>query len=147
MHWLFWVMCAVFFGVAYRLGYKLISDKFPALLSVSLIMFVVSVISFGTFFLMPEKNGVPFSDNLYHYWPLVVVGVFVAGLEVSIMMIYRSGGPLSIAQSLAGNTIGIVVLIIGVLVFREDVTVGQAIGFFLGLLGVTLMAYYSKKKE
>lgn len=147
MHWLFWVMCAVFFGVAYRLGYKLVSDKFPALLSVSLIMFIVSVISFGMFFLFPESNALPLSGNLRHYWPLVVVGFFVAGLEVSVMMIYRSGGPLSIAQSLSANIGAIAVFIIGAMVFREHTNVGQTVGFLLGLIGVTLMAYYSRKRE
>lgn len=146
MHCLFWVMCAVLFGVAYRLGYKLVADKFPALLSASLIMLVVSIISFGMFFLMAEDNAILHTGNLYHYWPLVVVGVFVTGLEASVLMVYRSGGPLSIVQSLAANIVGIIVLIIGVVVFREHINPGQTVGFFLALAGVILMTYHSKKK-
>lgn len=143
MTWLFWVFSAVAFAVGYRLSYKLLSDKLPPLLSVSIVMFIVSMLSFTLYYWQSSGETPAPEANL---WPLITVGVIVAGLEVSIMMIYRAGGPVSIAQSLASNVISLLVLFFGIFYFAEELNSGQTFGFWLALIGVSLMTFFSHRK-
>jgi drug/metabolite transporter (DMT)-like permease len=146
MHWLIWVFIAVSFSTAYRLGYKLLSGEFTALFNVAVITLVASIVCFILYFIR-EHNMAAFGTlSLKSIVPLAVVGVILAGLEVSIMMIYRAGGPLSISQTLASSMTGIIVFGIGVLWFKDHLNAGQIAGFFLGLTGISLLTYYSYAK-
>ena len=154
MHWLAWVLFSVFFSVGYRLSYKFISDKLSPLLAVSLIMFLVSLISLGLFFILLWGQGeasafknLPDMLSLQSVWPLFVVGCVVAGLEVSILMVYRVGGPVSIAQSLMSNTTSVMVFFGGILIFEERLNTVQCIGFLFAIVGVSLMSFFSRPQR
>jgi drug/metabolite transporter (DMT)-like permease len=145
MHWLFWVFTSVFFGISYRLGYKLVSGNSSPLLNVAVITMTASLICFVLYYLKDYPKSSDTLINLKNLWPLLIVGVVMAGLEVSIMMIYRSGGPVSISQSLASSMVGIIIFAIGLIFFKEQLNTGQIIGFALGLAGITTLTYYSSK--
>lgn len=144
MHWLFWVFMGVVLGTSYRLGYKLVSDKFSPLFNVATITFIASLICFALY-LWKENSKFALSDiDIKSLWPLLIVGIIVAGLEISIMMIYKSGGPLSIAQTLTSSLVGVFVFAIGLIFFKEELNTGQTVGFILALSGISLMTYYSR---
>ena len=144
MHWLIWVFIAVFFGVSYRIGYKLLSGFPNPLLNVSIISLIASLVCF-VLYLCREQSSAAFHVPEWRLlWPLVIVGIALAGLEISVMMIYRSGGPLSIAQSMSSSLVGIIIFAIGVIAFKDQLNMEQIIGFALGLSGVTLMTYSSR---
>lgn len=146
MYWLAWVFIAVFFGVTYRLGYKLLSGHMTPLFNVSIVTLVACVVCFSLY-LWREHGQATLDDlSLKTAVLLVFVGFALAGLEVSIMMIYKSGGPLSIAQSLGSSMVGVVVFAIGLVFFKDQLNWGQILGFVLGLSGITLMTYYSRAK-
>lgn len=146
MHWLTWVFTGVFFGVSYRLGYKLISNQFPPLLSAAIVTLVASLTCFAIYFVQTQMQQTLTTPPLKTLWPLLLVGFVLAGLEVSIIMLYHAGGPLSIAQSMASSTVGIIVFVIGIAFFKESLNTGQLIGFLLSLSGITLLTYYSYAK-
>lgn len=145
MHWLYWVYISIFFSVSYRIGYKLISDKFSPLFNAAIITFIASIVCL-TLYLWQDysKNGAH-ELTIKAMMPLLALGVILGGLELSILMIYRSGGPVSIAQALASGTVGIIVFSIGLLYFKDQLNLGQIIGFILGIIGTCMMIYYSKK--
>ena len=145
MHWLVWVFIGSFFGVSYRLGYKLISTQFPPILSASVVTLVASILCFSIYFYQYNYQDVPFPSPKT-LWPLFLIGITLAGLEVSIIMLYHSGGPLSIAQALASSTVGIIVFTIGYFYFKDNINTGQLIGLTLGLTGTALLTYYSYAK-
>ncbi|HIF24769.1 MAG TPA: hypothetical protein EYG18_01590 [Micavibrio sp.] len=147
MHWLIWVFIAVSFSSAYRLGYKMLSGEFTALFNVAVITLIASLTCFMLYFLR-EHNATSFENlSAKSIAPLILVGIVLAGLEVSIMMIYRVGGPLSISQSLASSMTGIIIFGVGVLCFKDQLNWGQITGFFLSLTGVSLLTYYSAAKS
>ncbi|PIZ30592.1 MAG: hypothetical protein COY40_04295 [Alphaproteobacteria bacterium CG_4_10_14_0_8_um_filter_53_9] len=146
MHWLTWVFTGIFFGVSYRLGYKLISNQFPPILSAAIVTLVASLTCFVIYFIQTNMHSTIVTPPLKTLWPLLLVGLILAGLEVSIIMLYHAGGPLSIAQSMASSAVGIIVFIIGITFFKESLNTGQLIGFVLGLSGITLLTYYSYAK-
>ncbi len=144
MHWLSWVFIGTFFGVSYRLSYKLISGHFTPLFNVAFISLFASLICFALFFMRDYQKIELASISLKSFAALIFIGVIVAGLEISIMMIYKSGGPLSVAQSLASVLIGLSCFAIGLLWFKEALNMGQIIGFFISILGAGVLTYYSR---
>lgn len=144
MHWLSWVFIGTFFGISYRLSYKLISGHFTPLFNVAFISLFVSLICFTLFFLRDYQKIDVASISLKSLAILALIGVIVAGLEISIMMIYKSGGPISVAQSLASVLIGLSCFAIGLLWFKETLNMGQIIGFFVSILGAGILTYYSR---
>ena len=143
MHWLFWVSLSIFFGVGYRVGYKAVSDDFAPLFAVGVISLVSSLVSLGLHYCIDRPKVVKHVLKPKTLLLLLVVGIFTAGLEVSNMMMYKAGGLVSIAQVLSSNMVSIIIFTIGIFAFRERLNAGQSIGFFIGLIGVTLMTYHS----
>ncbi|MDD9911533.1 MAG: EamA family transporter [Alphaproteobacteria bacterium] len=144
MHWLFWVFSCVIFGIGYRLGYKLVSTKFSPLFNVAVITLVVSLLCFTLYFLRDYGKGDTPALTVKELWPLITIGVIMAGLEVSWMMLYKSGGPISISHTIPTSMVGIAMFTIGIFFFKEQLNMGQIIGFVLGLSGVSIMTYASR---
>lgn len=67
-------------------------------MSVSIITLVASLIGFIVYFVKNSQKLTAMPENITSVWPLVLVGIVMAGLEILIMMIYRSGGqqPISV---------------------------------------------------
>ena len=145
MHWLYWVYISVFFGVSYRIGYKLISDKFSPLFNASIITFIASMTCLALYLWQDYSKNGAHDLTLKSLLPLLFLGLILGGLELSILMIYRSGGPVSIAQSLASGTVGLIVFAIGLSFFKDQLNTGQILGFLLGITGTCMMIYYSAK--
>ncbi len=144
MHWLAWVFIGTFFGISYRVSYKLISDQFSPLFNVSVISLCVSALCFLGF-LMHDYHKTDLSGfNLKSLIAFLLIAIIVAGLEISIMMIYKSGGPLSVAQSLASAMIGCGAFAIGILYFKDSLNIGQIIGFVTSLIGICILTFSSR---
>lgn len=145
MHWLVWLFIGVLFGVSYRVGYKVVSGIYPPLFSIGVICLVACAVTLTAYFLLekerPALKSISFNPRLALL--LLMAGVFTAGLEVANMMMYHTGGLLSIAQVLASSITSLIVFMIGLSFFREKLNAGQIMGFFLGLAGAALMTYAS----
>lgn len=143
MYWLFWVSLSTFFGVGYRVGYKAVSDDFSPLFAVGVITLVAGLISLGLHYWIDRPKVVKRVLKPRTLFLLLMVGIFTAGLSISNMMMYHAGGLVSIAQVLSSSMVSIIIFAIGLFAFREKLNVGQGLGFFIGLIGIILMTYYS----
>ncbi|MFZ2620636.1 MAG: EamA family transporter [Alphaproteobacteria bacterium] len=145
-HWLFWVFLSSAFGVAYHVSYKLVSGKFPPLLIAAISALVASIICGTLYSLMENKSEVMFPKTFSTLWPLLLMGFILAGLEITVLMIYKSGGPISLAQAMGSGTAVMITFTLGVFLFKEPLHLGQILGFFCTLTGVSLMTYFSGKQ-
>lgn len=74
-----------------------------------------------------------------HSWAAWLLAVSVAGIELGVYAMYRSGWPLSTA-SLTSQSIAVGLLaIIGVLAFGEHLNVGRLSGLVLCAVGAVLL--------
>lgn len=72
-------------------------------------------------------------------WTPIVLGVSVIGLEVGNILMYRAGWQISQGALVTNAMLAVVLLVIGVLVFKEEFTIKHVMGLISCGLGLYLL--------
>jgi drug/metabolite transporter (DMT)-like permease len=72
--------------------------------------------------------------------PTVVIGVGALLVEVGFILMYRSGWQVAYASLSANVTASLLLVPLGILVFKESVSPTQLAGFVLGAVGLYLIS-------
>jgi len=72
--------------------------------------------------------------------PGVLIGLAAFGIEAGYFFVYRSGWPLSSTSVVVSLSITLVLALLGVLRFGEDLSAARAMGLGLAAIGVVLIA-------
>lgn len=72
-------------------------------------------------------------------WSTVLVGVAIVGIEIGYLLAYRAGWTLSTASVTANVSLAVVLLGIGILAFKEPLTLQRATGVGFCVLGLWLV--------
>lgn len=73
-------------------------------------------------------------------WTAPVLGMAIVFLEFGFLSLYRAGWKISIGNLVAALGLACVLLLIGVLFYKEALTLRQLIGIGVCLLGLVLLA-------
>ncbi|HIT88743.1 MAG TPA: EamA family transporter [Candidatus Coprocola pullicola] len=79
--------------------------------------------------------------NLFHTfqqlnWSSFLLGFAIVGLEFGYLQAYRIGWDISVCSLLANITLGVILFLIGVLCYREQITKQQLFGVIFCLVGI-----------
>jgi drug/metabolite transporter (DMT)-like permease len=86
--------------------------------------------------LMPHD----FQTDLRHLnWSTWVLGVAIIGLEAGYLLIYRAGWAVSRASLIANICVAVVLAVIGVLFYKEQLDLKQVAGIVFCLIGIGLL--------
>lgn len=69
-------------------------------------------------------------------WASFVLGIAIIGLEFGYIQAYRFGWNISVCSLICSVLLGIILLFIGILVYREQMTKQQFFGIILCLMGI-----------
>ena len=69
----------------------------------------------------------------------ILLGLVVVGIEGGYILMYRSGWEISKGSLISNMCIAIILLIIGVLVFKEGITIKKLMGVVLYIMGFFLI--------
>ena len=84
------------------------------------------------------KGGV--AEGLRHLnWASYALGVVVVLLELGFLLAYRAGWKISAAALYSNVAVGLLLLPIGLLAFRESLTAANAAGIVLAVVSLVLM--------
>ena len=90
--------------------------------------------------LFPARAAGPWSVKGIN-WASAAVGVSIVGIELSVLLAYRTGWRLSLLATL-GNTASALLLVgVGLLLFREHLSARNLIGVSLCLVGLALISH------
>ena len=90
----------------------------------------------GRFF--PSEKG--FIQSFGHLnWTSLVLGVAIVGLEFGYIMAYRAGWNISIGSLVANILLAVMLIPVGVYLFREGFGANKIIGTVLCLAGLTMI--------
>lgn len=90
--------------------------------------------------LFPVRTAGPWSVKGIN-WASVAVGISIVGVELSVLLAYRTGWRLSLLSTL-GNTASALLLVgLGLLLFREHLSPRNLIGVSLCLAGLALISH------
>ena len=93
----------------------------------------------GAYFLFPKQEAASVPMIRTVLWSALGIGLGAAAIEIGFMLAYRAGWNLSILPVSANVCGAIVLILIGLVAFRETLSVEKIIGVFLCIGGLVLI--------
>lgn len=75
-------------------------------------------------------------------WTSVVLGVAIIGLEFGNLCIYRAGWKISVGSLVSNITLACVLLLVGVILFQETITLRRLLGVLVCVIGLVLISEF-----
>ncbi|MBR5479385.1 MAG: EamA family transporter [Clostridia bacterium] len=122
----------------YHIIAKFTPEKASPFLSLTVTYVVAAILSFCAFLLADERKSlIAEASNLN--WTSLALGVSIIGLELGYIYFYRAGWKVSIGSLVANIALACVLLLVGLLLFKESITLRQVIGIIVCALGLVLV--------
>jgi uncharacterized membrane protein len=133
-----WLSLAIVCTVGYHLVLKVTPAGVNPLLSL-LVTYTVVTVLFGVLLLV-TPGGFEWRQEVRHLnWTALALAVAIVGLDLGFLFLYRSGFEVSLGALVTQSAAALMLLVIGVTVFRERLTAANAIGLVLCLAGLWLV--------
>lgn len=69
----------------------------------------------------------------------LAIGLTIATIDITVMLMFGSGGPMSIAMPIYGAASVLIIVIFGFLILKEKCSHLQFLGIFLSIAGIALL--------
>jgi len=99
---------------------------------------VAALCSLMMYFVTAEQKNLALELSRTN-WTSWALGVAVLGLEFGFLCLYRAGWKVSVGQLTTSAVLSCVLLVVGVLVYREAVSLRQILGMVICGVGLVLM--------
>lgn len=133
-----WLALAIACTVGYHIVLKLTPAGVNPLLSLIVTYSVVTVL-FGAL-LIVTPGGFEWRQEIRQLnWTALALAVAIVGLDLGFMFLYRSGFEVSLGALVTQSSAALVLLAVGVLVFKEKLSAANAAGLVLCLVGLWLV--------
>ncbi len=73
-------------------------------------------------------------------WSALALGIAIVGLEFGYICIYRAGWKIGVASLVANISLACVLLLVGLFVYKEIITLKQLLGMGICAIGLMLIA-------
>ena len=133
-----WLALAIACTVGYHLVLKLTPAGVNPLLSL-LVTYMLVTVLFGAILLV-SPGGFEWKQELRQLnWTALALAVVIVGLDLGFLFLYRSGYEVSLGALVTQSAAASLLLAIGVLVFKEKLSVANAAGLVLCFVGLWLV--------
>lgn len=133
------VALVVLANVFYNICTKSTPADANAFLSLTITYLVAAGISV-LLFLGDRSAGSLVSELKQLNWTSLVLGICIIGLEFGYICIYRAGWPVSMGSLVANLCLACVLMVVGVLLYKEVVTLRQILGLLVCGVGLVLLS-------
>ncbi|MGC8495063.1 MAG: EamA family transporter [Syntrophobacteraceae bacterium] len=139
MWYLVWpILLVVCANTFYNICAKSTPDGINAFAALSVTYVVAAVLSIMMFFVTSNhKNLIAEISNIN--WASVVLAISVVSLEYGYISIYRAGWKISIASLVANISLACVLLVLGLLLYKETISLRQFVGMIVCVIGIFLI--------
>jgi drug/metabolite transporter (DMT)-like permease len=133
-----WLSVAVVATVAYHIVLKLTPAAANPFLSLAVTYAAVTVLFVGVYAFAPGTS--PLRESLHALnWTAVALAVAILLLDLGYLMLYRTGFDVSLGQLVTQSAAALLLLILGVAVLREKLTLVNVGGILLCVAGLWLI--------
>lgn len=73
-------------------------------------------------------------------WTAFVLGLSIVGLEFGYVYMYRAGWKISVGSLVANISLACVLLLLGILMYKETVSIRQLIGILVCISGLIMIS-------
>ena len=133
-----WLSVAIACTVGYHLVLKLTPAGVNPLLSL-LVTYALVTVLFGAL-LAASPGGFEWRQEVRQLnWTAIALAVAIVGLDLAFLFLYRSGFAVSLGALVTQSSAAMLLLVVGVAVFREKLSLANSAGIVLCLLGLWLV--------
>lgn len=134
-----WLVIAVFSTFGYHLVIKLTPASVNPLLSLAVTYATVTLLFLGAALVVPD--GEPLRDSFRQVnWTALALAGTIVGLDLGFLLLYRSGFDLSLGQIVTQSAAALLLIAVGVAVFRERLNLANIAGIALCIAGLWLIS-------
>jgi drug/metabolite transporter (DMT)-like permease len=128
----------VFFYIVYHLCQHNIPQTTNPAASLIITYVLCLILSACLFLIFPANQGLmqAFRDVS---WISYVLAIGVVGLEAGFLFVYRTGWKLSTAAIYSNVSVAVLLIPVGVLLFKERLSLINGVGILFAVLGIVLM--------
>lgn len=127
-------------NVLYHIFMKVTPTTVNPLLSLVATYLTAAAVTSVVYLFYPDKTALLAGLKELN-WASYALGVAIVGLEVGFILAYRAGWNISLAGLISSTTVSLLLIPVGLLIFRESLTTVNIIGIVLCLLGLILVNY------
>ncbi|MCQ2458480.1 MAG: DMT family transporter [Clostridia bacterium] len=128
----------VFSNVFYQICAKAVPEGMNPLASLTVTYLVGAVASLVLYFVL-NKNGNLLKEYAKINWAPFVLGIVIVGLEVGYIYAYKAGWPVSTAQIVQATVLAVILIFVGYLLYKEEITWNKIVGVIVCLAGLYLI--------
>lgn len=133
-----WLSVAILCTVGYHLVLKVTPAGVNPMLSL-LVTYALVTLLFGVVLLV-TPNGFEWRHELRQLnWTALALAAVIVGLDLGFLYLYRGGFEVSLAALVTQSAAAMLLLVIGVAVFREKLTASNVVGLALCVVGLWLV--------
>lgn len=96
------------------------------------------VLSLVMFFITSENKNL-IAELSKTNWTALALGVAIVALEFGYLCLYRTGWNISVGTLVANISLACVLLVVGILLYKETVSIKQIIGMVISAIGLFLI--------
>ena len=133
---------AIFGAVGYQFFIRQVPTSINPVVSIMGIYVAALIFSSALLPIFPAEGGFGKHFQQLNWTQLAVAGSVIL-LELGFLLMYRYGWNLSTANVVTGVFINIALVTIGVALLREKISLINAIGIMLSIVGVAMISYRS----
>ena len=130
------VICA---NTVYNISTKSTPSDINSFASLTVTYTVAAVSSLLLFFITSENRNLA-AELTKTNWTAFALGIAIVALEFGFICIYRAGWKISVASLVANISLACILLLIGVLLYREAISAKQIAGMIFAAIGLILIA-------
>lgn len=123
-------------SVGYQVGLKEVSDIGYPMASLTVTYLAASVVSFVIYFFQSLGKESFLRGVLSVNVSAVGLGLAIVGIEVGTLFMYRAGWAVNVAFVVANSLIVAALMLTGLLLYKEKLTLRQLIGVGISLAGI-----------
>lgn len=132
------MLMAICSNVFYHVFLKMIDHDANPFLALCVTYIVAATASFLIYFSIYDRQSLG-GDLLRLNWPCFALGLAIVFLEVGFILAYRAGWPIGAAAIFSNAAIGIFLIPIGVILFKEYISAMKLAGVALCVFGLILI--------
>ena len=132
------VLIVVGANTIYNISTKSTPSDVNAFVSLATSYFIAMLGSVVMFFLTADSKNLLVELSKTN-WSALALGIAIVGLEFGYICIYRAGWKIGVASLVANISLACVLLLLGLFVYKEVITLKQLLGMGICAIGLMLI--------